>query len=76
MSMSPLPKLNEWVAIADGVTSHLSLCKRLIRVDAIRLRATRLEVIHAGKVIARTPPTTAILNLPGRPAQVDWMARN
>lgn len=36
-------------------------------VEAIRLRAARLAVIRGGKVIARTAPATAVLDLPGRP---------
>ena len=41
-------------------------------IDAIRLRAARLAVIRGGKLIAATPPATAALQLPGRPAAVDW----
>jgi cytosine deaminase len=41
-------------------------------IEAIRLRATRLAVVRRGKVIARTPAATATLDLPGRPASVDW----
>jgi cytosine deaminase len=41
-------------------------------VEAIRLRANRLWVMRRGAVIARSPLAAAALNLPGRPAQVDW----
>ena len=41
-------------------------------IEAIRLRAARLAVIRGGKLIAATPPATAALQLPGRPAAVDW----
>ena len=41
-------------------------------VEAIRLRATRLKVIRAGKVIAQTPVTLSSLALAGRPNSVDW----
>jgi cytosine deaminase len=41
-------------------------------VEAIRLRAQRLAVVRAGRVIARTPPATATLELPGRPDRVDF----
>ncbi len=41
-------------------------------VEAIRLRATRLAVLRGGEVIARSAPATAQLQLPGRPAAVDW----
>ena len=44
-------------------------------VEAIRLRATRLAVYRAGRRIAATPPATAALALPGRPAAVDWRLR-
>ncbi len=41
-------------------------------IEAIRLRATRLAVVRRGQVIAQTPASTSALNLPGRPAAVDW----
>ena len=41
-------------------------------IEAIRLRAARLAVVRRGAVISRTPAATAALNLPGRPAAVDW----
>ncbi len=42
-------------------------------VEAIRLRATRLQVYRRGKLLAQTPAATARLDLPGRPAQTDWL---
>ncbi|HET7791907.1 MAG TPA: amidohydrolase family protein [Rhizobacter sp.] len=44
-------------------------------VEAIRLRAARLAVVRRGVVISRMPPATAMLSLPGRPANVDWSLR-
>ena len=41
-------------------------------VEAIRLRATRLKVIRAARVIAETPASVAQLHVEGRPAAVDW----
>jgi cytosine deaminase len=41
-------------------------------VEAIRLRAQRLLVVRGGAVIASAPAQTASLNLPGRPAVVDF----
>ena len=38
-------------------------------VEAMRLRAQRLLVVRGGAVVARMPPATATLQLPGRPAQ-------
>jgi cytosine deaminase len=42
-------------------------------VEAIRLRATRLKVFKAGKVIAQTPTSTSTLMLPDRPGHTSWM---
>ena len=41
------------------------------RIEAIRLRATRLAVIRHGKIIARTPARQARLSLDGRPETLD-----
>lgn len=40
-------------------------------IEAVRMSATRLAVIRAGRVIAETPPRRARLDLPGRPAALD-----
>jgi len=37
----------------------------------VRMKATRLAVIRAGRVIAETAPRLARLDLPGRPAGLD-----
>ena len=42
-------------------------------VEAIRLRANRLKVYKAGRLIAEAPANTSRLNLPGRPAHTSWM---
>ncbi|HET6469192.1 MAG TPA: amidohydrolase family protein [Geminicoccaceae bacterium] len=39
-------------------------------VEAIRLKATRLQVIRGGRIIARSPPRVARLELPDRPSTV------
>jgi len=54
---------------ADGV-----LLQARTPVEAIRLRAQRLAVVRAGRVVARTPAATTTLSLPGRPAQIDFAA--
>jgi cytosine/creatinine deaminase len=41
-------------------------------VEALRLRAQRLLVVRGGQVIASGPAQTSSLNLPGRPAVVDF----
>lgn len=58
--------------LAVGKAADFVLLQARDPVEAIRLRATRLLVVRRGKVIARTPPATAALELPGRPPSVDW----
>jgi cytosine deaminase len=42
-------------------------------VEAIRLRATRLQVFKRGKLLAQTPAATSQLHLNGRPGQTSLM---
>ena len=58
--------------IAPGCKADLVLLQAGDPVEAIRLRATRLLVMRRGKVIARSAPAAAILEIPGRPATVNW----
>jgi cytosine deaminase len=58
--------------IALGARADLVLLQARDPVEAIRLRAARLAVVRAGKVVATSPPARASLDLPGRPASVDW----
>jgi cytosine deaminase len=60
------------LGIAPGKRADLVLLQARDPVEAIRLRATRLMVMRAGKVIATTAPSTATLSLPGRPASVSF----
>ncbi len=55
-----------------GCKADLVLLQARDPVEAIRLRATRLMVLRGGKIIARTPPSTATIDLPGRPAAVSF----
>jgi cytosine deaminase len=41
-------------------------------LEALRLKPPRLMVVRRGAVVARTPPRQASLDLPGRPAAVDF----
>jgi cytosine deaminase len=41
-------------------------------VEALRLRARRLVVVRGGRVLAQSAPLACTLNLPGRPASVDF----
>ena len=61
----------EGYGIAVGNRADMVLLQAANPVEAIRLKATRLAVIKAGRVIARTPPREAALFLDGRPASLD-----
>lgn len=54
-----------------GCKADMVLLQAADPIEAIRLKATRLAVIKAGKVIASAPPRGSALNLPGRPASID-----
>ena len=58
--------------IAPGNRADFVLLQARDPVEAIRLRATRLAVYREGRRIAQTPPAIASLDIPGRPAEVDW----
>jgi cytosine deaminase len=58
--------------IAPGNRADFVLLQAHNPIEAIRLRAPRLKVFRAGKVIAETPAAVARLDLPGRPQGVDW----
>jgi cytosine/creatinine deaminase len=57
--------------LAPGCRADCVLLQARSPVEAIRLRAQRLAVVRAGRVIARSAPARTALSLPGRPAQVD-----
>ncbi len=58
--------------VAPGCYADLVVLQARDPIDAIRRRARRLHVLRRGRVIARTPPLAAELDLPGRPARVDY----
>jgi cytosine deaminase len=58
--------------LTPGCRADLVLLQARDPAEAIRLRATRLLVMRAGKAVARTAPATAILSMEGRPGQVDF----
>ena len=60
--------------IAPGKRADFVLLQARDPIEAIRLRAARLKVFRAGKVVAETPAATARIDLPGRPEHVDWRA--
>jgi cytosine deaminase len=57
--------------LREGGPADMVLLQARDPIEAVRLRATRLAVIRAGRVIAETPPRRARLDLPGRPEAVD-----
>jgi len=61
--------------LAPGCRADLVLLQARDPVEALRLRATRLLVLRAGKIVASTPPATATLYLSGRPATVSFQPR-
>lgn len=63
----------EGYGIAPGCRADLVLLQAYDPIEALRMRATRLLVLRAGKVIAHSPATVTTLNLPDRPHRVDCM---
>ncbi len=66
----------EGYGLAPGCRADLVLLQARDPIEALRLRATRLLVLKAGKVVARSPAAVATLNLPGRPGQIDFARRS
>ncbi|AKJ30568.1 amidohydrolase family protein [Caldimonas brevitalea] len=62
----------EGYGLAPGCRADLVLLQARDPIEAIRLRATRLTVMRAGRVVATTPAAVASLHLPGRPQQVSF----
>src|SRR4030095_7751612 len=58
--------------VAPGRRADFVLLQARDPIEALRLRATRLKVVRAGKVVAETPAASAKLHLPGRPSVVEW----
>jgi cytosine deaminase len=58
--------------IEPGKAADCVLLQARSPIEAIRLRAHRLWVMRSGKVIARSPELAVSLDLPYRPAAVDW----
>lgn len=54
-----------------GGPANMVLLQAKDRIEAVRLKATRLAVIRAGRVISQTEPRIAKLSLEGRPDHVD-----
>ena len=59
--------------LAPGCQADFVLLQARDPVEALRLRATRLAVWRRGRLLSQSPPATARLSLPGRPAEVNWL---
>ena len=58
--------------LQPGCKADFVLLQAGSAVEAVRLRAQRLLVVRAGRIVARAAPLQARLHLPGRPSTVDW----
>lgn len=65
----------EGYGLTPGCHADLVILDAGDPIEAIRLRAARRYVIRRGAVISRAPAAHAALDLPGRPAQVDFRLR-
>jgi cytosine deaminase len=54
-----------------GGPANMVLLQARDKIEAVRLKATRLAVIKHGRILARTAPRVAALSLPDRPMRVD-----
>lgn len=61
----------EGYGVDKGCKADFVLLQARDTIEAIRLKAPRLAVVKAGKVISETPPRVSTLSLPGRPDTVD-----
>ncbi|MBY5934893.1 amidohydrolase family protein [Tateyamaria omphalii] len=57
--------------LREGGPANMVVLQARDRIEAVRLKATRLTVIKHGKVLARTVPRLSTLDLPGRPTTLD-----
>ena len=61
----------EGYGLKKGCKANMVILQANDRIDAIRLRANRLSVIRAGKIISSSEPFVAELNLPDRPKKLN-----
>ncbi|MBV8620034.1 MAG: amidohydrolase family protein [Curvibacter sp.] len=66
----------EGYGLAPGCHADFVWLQARDPVEALRLRAPRLRVYRRGRCIAQAPSQTTQIHLPGRPDQVDWLAKN
>ena len=61
----------EGYGLKKGCKANMVILQANDQIDAIRLRANRLSVIRAGRVISSSEPFVAELNLPDRPKKLN-----
>ncbi|WP_372399341.1 amidohydrolase family protein [Azospirillum sp. HJ39] len=59
--------------LEPGCNADLVVLQAGSAVEAIRTRAARLFVLRRGRIVSRCEPVRAQLDLPGRPAGVDFL---
>ena len=57
--------------VEPGKAANFVVLQAADKVEAVRLRATRLFVVRKGAVISETPPSVSRLTLENRPANLD-----
>ncbi|MCV3270698.1 amidohydrolase family protein [Roseobacter sinensis] len=57
--------------LRKGGPANMVLLQARDPIEAVRMKATRLAVIRSGKVLSRTAPRVATLDLPDRPDTLD-----
>ena len=65
----------EGYGLEPGCHADLVILDAGSTIEAIRLRAARRYVIRRGRIVSESPRAQASLDLPGRPAQVDFRIR-
>ncbi len=63
----------EGYGLEPGCHADFVLLQARDKVEAIRLRATRLKVFRRGQLVSETPAATSALHLAGRPASTSMM---
>ena len=61
----------EGYGLAPGCRGDFVLLQARDPIEAIRLKANRLAVVRAGRVVAETPLQVAQLRIDGRPSEVN-----
>ncbi|MBL8338735.1 MAG: amidohydrolase family protein [Rhodoferax sp.] len=64
----------EGYGLQTGCHADFVLLQARDPIEALRLRATRLQVYRRGICLASTPPALTRLQLPGRPSSTDGLA--